>query len=151
LSAALVEIVELLRPHVSERKLANRKARSFFLFWFPVVSIVLYGGGTLLMNAFSSESFRTAAYFGLGLCTVSSIISFFITEWAVDLPDNVFFGVAFGSVVVRIFTLLFAFAIAQFVFKMNPMGMVSGMFSAYFSYLVIEIAYIHKKSLKRGH
>jgi uncharacterized membrane protein YecN with MAPEG domain len=31
------------------------------------------------------------------------------------------------------------------------MGMAFGMFATYFSYLVIEIAYIHKKSLKRGH
>jgi hypothetical protein len=149
--SALVQVVELIRPHVSDRKIASRRATRFFLVWFPIVSAVLYGGGTLLMNAVSTESFRTAAYFGLGLCTVSSIISFFITEWAVDLPNNVFFGVAFGSVFVRIFTLLFAFAIAQFVFKMNPMGMVSGMFSAYFSYLAIEITYIHKKSLNNGH
>jgi hypothetical protein len=30
------------------------------------------------------------------------------------------------------------------------MGLVSGMFVTYFSYLVVEISYIHKKSLTRG-
>jgi hypothetical protein len=149
--SAIGQVIDLIQPHTQSNKVANRKATRFFLFWFPLVSVVLYGGGTLLMNAFASDAFTFACYFGMALCTVSSVISFFITEWAIDLPNEAFFGVAFGSIVVRIFTLLFAFAIGQFVFKMDSMGMAFGMFATYFSYLVIEIAYIHKKSLKRGH
>lgn len=86
----------------------------------------------------------------MALCTITSVVSFFLTEWAIDMPTPVFLGIAFGSVVVRIFLLLFAFAIGQFVMKMHPMGMALGMFATYFAYLVIEIAYIHKKALKNG-
>ena len=58
--------------------------------------------------------------------------------------------VALGSIFVRIFGLVVVFGMCQFLFKMNPMGLVSGMFVTYFSYLVVEISYIHKKSLSRG-
>jgi ABC-type uncharacterized transport system permease subunit len=104
-----------------------------------------------MLNAWASPEYTTACWFGMALCTLMSAVSFFITEWSVDLPNDVFFGVAFGSVVVRIFTALFAFMIAQFAFNMHSIGMVVGMFATYFSYLVIEIVYIHKKALKRGH
>jgi hypothetical protein len=142
--------VHLLSSRRKERELAGRSATRFFLIWFPLVSAALFGGGSLIFDAFASDSFTYAAYFGMGLSAVTSAVSFFITEWAVDRPNNIFFSVAFGSIVVRIFTLLFAFALGQFLFKMNSMGLAAGMFSAYFSYLVIEIAYIHKKSIKRG-
>ena len=149
--SAIGQVIDLIQPHAQSAKVANRQATRFFLTWFSILSVVLYGGATLLMNASATDAFTFACYFGMTLCTVSSVISFFITEWAIDLPSEAFFGVAFGSVVVRIFTLLFAFAIGQFVFKMDSIGMAFGMFATYFSYLVIEITYIHKKSLKRGH
>lgn len=84
------------------------------------------------------------------LCTVTSVASFFLTEWAIDQPNDIFFGVAIGSIFVRIFGLVVAFAMCQFLFKINSIGLVTGMFASYFSYLVIEIIYIHKKSLIRG-
>ena len=148
--SAINEAIQLVRPHVKSNPLASRAATRFFLFWFPLVSVVLYGGGALLMNSFSTADFQYACYFGMGLCTITSVISFFITEWAIDMPTPVFLGIGFGSIFVRIFTLLFAFTIGQFFMKMNPMGMAFGMFATYFSYLVIEIAYIHKKALTRG-
>ena len=67
-----------------------------------------------------------------------------------DKPMDVFLGVALGSVFVRLFSLIFAFAIGQFFLKMNVFGMATGMFTAYFSYLVVEISYFHKKQLIRG-
>jgi hypothetical protein len=128
----------------------SRQASKFFVKWFVLLSVVLYGGGTLAMNFWADGAFKTACYFGMGLCTVTSIASFFITEWAIDQPKDIFFGVALGSIFVRIFGLVVAFGLCQFLFKMNPMGLVSGMFVTYFSYLVVEISYIHKKSLTRG-
>lgn len=149
--SALNQVISLVKPHVSDQQFANRKATRFFLTWFSLVSVVLYGGAYLMLGAWASPEYATACWFGMALCTLMSGISFFITEWAVDLPNEVFYGIAFGSVVVRIFTALFAFAIAQFAFHMHPIGMVVGMMTTYFSYLVIEIVYIHRKALKRGH
>jgi hypothetical protein len=128
----------------------SRQASVFFVKWFLLLSAVLYGGGTLAMNLWASEAFRASCYFGMGLCTLTSVISFFVTEWAIDQPNDIFFGVAISSVFVRIFGLVLTFGICQFLFKMNPIGLVTGMFTSYFSYLVVEITYIHKKSLSRG-
>lgn len=144
-------MISLVKPHVSEKQFANRRATRFFLTWFTLVSVILYGGAYIMLNLWATPEYATATWFGMALCTLMSGISFFITEWAVDLPNEVFYGVAFGSVLVRIFTALFAFAIAQFAFHMHPIGMVAGMMTAYFSYLVIEIVYIHRKAIKRGH
>ncbi len=139
----------MVRPRTSGSAI-SREATRFFLVWFGLLSAVLYGGGTLVMNLFSNETFRTACYVGMGLCTVTSVASFFLTEWAIDQPNDIFFGVAISSIFVRIFGLVVAFGMCQFLFKINPIGLVTGMFASYFSYLVIEIIYIHKKSLTRG-
>lgn len=102
------------------------------------------------MNLFSHEAFKSACFIGMGLCTVTSVASFFLTEWAIDQPNDIFFGVAISSIFVRIFGLVMAFGMCQFLFKVNPIGLVTGMFVSYFSYLAVEIIYIHKKSLSRG-
>jgi hypothetical protein len=147
--SAIIQAIQLVRPHVSKSAI-SREATRFFLVWFVLLSVVLYGGGTFLMNLSASEAFKSACYIGMALCTVTSIASFFLTEWAIDQPNDIFFGVAIGSIFVRIFGLVMAFALCQFLLKINPIGLVSGMFVSYFSYLVVEIIYIHKKSLTRG-
>ncbi|MDP4221053.1 MAG: hypothetical protein Q8916_03230 [Bacteroidota bacterium] len=147
--SAIIQAIQLVRPRASQSTI-SREATKFFVIWFGMLSVALYGGGTLVMNLFSTEAFRTACYVGMGLCTVTSVASFFLTEWAIDQPNDIFFGVAISSIFVRIFGLVLAFAMCQFLFKINPIGLVTGMFASYFSYLVVEIIYIHKKSLTRG-
>ena len=147
--SAILQAIQLVRPRTSQAAI-SREATRFFLIWFGLLSVVLYGGGTLIMNLFSSEAFRSACYIGMGLCTVTSVASFFLTEWAIDQPNDIFFGVAISSIFVRIFGLVVAFGVCQFLFKVNPIGVVTGMLISYFSYLAVEIIYIHKKSLTRG-
>jgi len=147
--SAIIQAIQLVRPRTSGSAI-SKEATRFFLVWFGLLSVILYGGGTLVMNLFSSEAFRSACYVGMGLCTVTSVASFFLTEWAIDQPNDIFFGVAISSIFVRIFGLVIAFGMCQFLFKIHPIGLVTGMFVSYFSYLVVEIIYIHKKSLTRG-
>ncbi|MEP7235088.1 MAG: hypothetical protein ABI778_07310 [Ignavibacteriota bacterium] len=147
--SAIIQAIQLVRPRTTQASI-SREATRFFLVWFGAVSVVLYGGGTLLMNASANDAFRTACFIGMALCTLTSVVSFFVTEWAIDQPNDIFFGVAIGSIFVRIFGLVVAFGMCQFLIKIEPIGLVSGMLTSYFSYLVIEIMYIHKKSLTRG-
>jgi hypothetical protein len=147
--SAIIQAIQLVRPRASQSNI-SREATRFFVIWFGMVSVFLYGGSILVMNLGASESFRSACYIGMGLCTVTSVASFFLTEWAIDQPNDIFFGVALASIFVRIFGLVTAFALCQFLLKINSLGLVSGMLVSYFSYLVVEIIYIHKKSLKRG-
>jgi len=147
--SAIAQALEIIRPHRSDRIL-SREATRYFLVWFSLLSVVLYGAGTFALLNFADHSFRVACYSGMALCTVTSLVSFVLTEWAMDKPDEVFLGVALGSIFVRLFTLLFAFAIGQFVLKLHVFGMVTGMFVSYFAYLIIEISYFHKKQLVRG-
>ncbi len=147
--SAILQVIQLVRP-LESRPAISRMARRFFILWFGMLTVVLYGGGTLVMNLWANEAFKTACYIGMALCTVTSVASFFLTEWAIDQPNDIFFGVAMGSIFVRIFGLVVAFGMCQFLFKMNPIGLVTGMLISYFSYLVVEIIYIHKKSLTRG-
>jgi len=147
--SAIIQAIQLVHPRASQPNI-SREATRFFIVWFGMLSVVLYGGGTLIMNFASNEAFRTACYIGMGLCTFTSVASFFLTEWAIGQPNDIFFGVAIASIFVRIFGLVMAFALCQFLLKINPIGLVSGMFVSYFSYLVVEIIYIHKKSLTRG-
>ena len=147
--SAIIQAIQLVRPHTSKAAI-SREATRFFILWFGLVSVVLYGGGTLAMSLGASEAFKSACYVGMGLCTFTSVASFFLTEWAINQPNDIFFGVAIASIFVRIFGLVVVFAMCQFLFKINPIGLVTGMFGSYFSYLVVEIVYIHKKSLTRG-
>lgn len=148
--SALVEAIELLKPRDSER-LLSREATKYFVVWFSALTVVLYGPGSYALFHWADPSYRLACYVGMGLCTVTSLFSFILTEWAIEHKSNeLFLGVALGSLFVRLFTLLFAFAIGEFLLKLNVMGMVTGMFVSYFSYLVVELAYFHKKQLVRG-
>jgi hypothetical protein len=130
--------------------LKSKQAARSFVIWFTGVSLALYLSVTVLTALYSTASFTKAAIFGMALCTVSSIISFLITEWAFDQPKDVFMSVALGMVIVRMFNLLFAFAIGLFFLKFDAIGMAAGMIINYFAYLVVEIAYVHKKGLLIG-
>jgi hypothetical protein len=147
--SAIIQAIQLIKP--SEPQVAiSREAKRFFIVWFGLLSVVLYGSGMLFMNFWANKSFESAFYVGMALCTITSIASFFLAEWVVDQPKDIFIAVAISSVFVRIFALVVAFGVCQFLFKLNPMGLVTGMLISYFSYLVVEIIYIHKKSLTRG-
>jgi hypothetical protein len=84
--------------------------------------------------------------YGLVLSCVSSLVSYLVMESAYHHKNGSFMGVALGSIIMRMFNLLFAFAIGLYVIKFNSTGMVVGMFLSYFSYLVVEIAYLHAKA-----
>ncbi len=147
--SALQQVFELVRPEKSQ-PIISREATRYFLVWFTALTAVLYGGGIVAMNLFADPAFRTAALVGMALCTITSFISFLLLEWAIDKPNEVFLGIAFGSIFVRLFTLCIAFAVGQFLLKLSVFGLVTGMFASYFAYLTVEIAYIHKKQLIRG-
>ena len=130
--------------------LAGRQAARSFLIWFVSLSIGLYVAVAVATSLYSTPAFSHAAFFGMILCTISSVISFFVTEWAFDQPKGVFMAVALGMVMVRMFNLLFAYTVGLFFLKFDPIGMVAGMLIAYFSYLVIEVLYVHNKGLLLG-
>lgn len=130
--------------------LKSKQAARGFVIWFSGVSIALYLTVAIATSIYSTANFTKAAIFGMALCTVSSIISFLITEWAFDQPKEVFMSVALGMVIVRMFNLLFAFAVGLFFLKFDAIGMAAGMIINYFTYLVVEIMYVHKKGLLIG-
>ncbi len=147
--SSLQQVIRMVRPAQAQPVL-SREATRYFLVWFSALTFVLYGGGSWALSTYADHAFSLACYVGMGLCTVTSIVSFLLVEWSMDKPNDLFLGIAFGSIFVRIFTLLFAFAFGQFLLKLSVFGMVTGMFVTYFSYLIVELAYIHKKQLDRG-
>jgi hypothetical protein len=147
--SSINQVMHILKP-VDSKPLISRQATKYFLLWFTGLSVVLYGTAFFTLSTFADPAFRLACYTGMALCTLMSIVSFLLVESAMDKPNDLFMGIAFGSIFVRIFTAVFAFAFAQFVLKLAPFGMATGMLVTYFSYLVIELIYIHKKQLDRG-
>lgn len=134
-----------------ERTLLSQQASRYFLIRFAIITLVLCVGSYFLLHSLSTPAFQSAYYFGVVICVLSSALSFFLTEWAFDQPRDIFMGVALGSITVRMFNLLFAFAIGVFFIKFNTTGLAIGMFVSYFSLLVIEIAYVHNKGLLSGY
>ncbi len=84
-------------------------------------------------------------YFGMALPIITSFISFLVTEWAFEQPTMMFMMVAIMSMILRMFNLLLAFCVGFIILKMNPAGVIIGLLVTYFSYLTIEIAYMHNK------
>ena len=76
---------------------------------------------------------------------LTSFVSFLVTEWAFEQPSIVFMTVAVLSLVIRMFNLLLSFCVGYLILKMSPGGVIIGLLGSYFSYLVIEIAYVHNK------
>ena len=101
--------------------------------------------GSALMYFFASAAFMKACYFGMALPIVTSFVSFLVTEWAFEQPNMLFMMVSLMSLVLRMFNLLLAFCVGYLILKMNAAGVIVGLLVTYFSYLTIEIAYIHNK------
>src|SRR5690242_1062550 len=112
--SSINQVMHLLKPAES-KPLVSREATKYFLVWFSLTSVVLYGAGSLALFEYATASFRLACYVGMALCTLTSVVSFLLTESAMDKPNDLFIGIAFGSIFVRLFTLVFAFAFGQFV------------------------------------
>ena len=106
--------------------------------------------GSVLMYFFASAGFMKACYFGMALPVITSFVSFLVTEWAFEQPNMMFMMVSILSLVVRMFNLLIAFCVGYIILKMNAAGVIIGLLITYFSYLVIEIAYIHNKGKLLG-
>lgn len=97
------------------------------------------------MYFFANAAFMKACYFGMSLPIITSFVSFLVTEWAFEQPDMMFMMVAIMSIIIRMFNLLLAFCVGYLILKMNPAGVLIGLLVTYFTYLVIEIAYVHNK------
>ena len=91
-----------------------------------------------------------ALWFGIALCFSTSLVSFLLTEWAYHQPTGIFLMVSMGSVVVRLFNLAVAFGLGQFFLDFPPLALAASLLGSYFSYLVIEVLYIHNKALLDG-
>ena len=125
--------------------LLEKQASRFFLLRFGFVTALL---GMFAGYAFYSwgTAFVYATLYGNLLSTVSSFVSYLVMESAYNHKNSGFMGIALGSIIMRMFNLLFAFAIGLYAIQFNSTGMVVGMFLSYFSYLVVEIAYLHSKA-----
>lgn len=127
---------------------AIRAGKSFLLQYF-LLTFALFSLTSYLYSNTSWGS-TNALWFGIALCTSTSFISFLLTEWAYRQPTAIFLMVSMGSVVVRLFNLALAFGAGQFFLEFDPMALAASLLGSYFSYLVIEILYIHNKALIEG-
>ena len=130
--------------------LLSKEASRYFLQRYFLLTSGLLIIGSILMYFFASASFMTACYFGMAMPIVTSFISFLVTEWAFEQPSPMFVMVAIMSVIIRMFNLLIAFCVGDIILKMNLPGIIIGLLVTYFSYLIIEIAYIHNKGTLLG-
>ena len=135
--------------NVADLLLSKKESRYFLQRYFLLTSGLLIIG-SILMYFFASASFMTACYFGMAMPIVTSFISFLVTEWAFEQPSPMFVMVAIMSVIIRMFNLLIAFCVGDIILKMNLPGIIIGLLVTYFSYLIIEIAYIHNKGTLLG-
>lgn len=136
-------------PAPSSRKAAelllSQEASRYFLQRYFLVTGALLFFGSVLMYFFASAGFMKACYFGMALPVITSFVSFLVTEWAFEQPNMMFMMVSILSLIVRMFNLLIAFCVGYIILRMNAAGVIIGLLITYFSYLVIEIAYIHNK------
>jgi hypothetical protein len=130
--------------------LLGQEASRYFLQRYFLLTGVFLVIGSILMYFFASSSFMTACYFGMAMPVITSFISFLVTEWAFEQPSPMFVMVAIMSMIIRMFNLLIAFCVAHVILKMNLPGVLIGLLVTYFSYLIIEIAYIHNKGKLLG-
>lgn len=130
--------------------LLSQEATRYFVQRFFLVTFVLCAGGSVALWLFASPAFSTGCYFGMALPILTSFISFLVTEWAFEQPNAMFIMVATMSIVLRMFNLLIAFCVGYLILKLNAGGVIVGLLVAYFSYLVIEIAYVHNKGKLLG-
>ena len=125
--------------------LLSQEASRYFIQRFFLMTGGLLFVSSILMYFFASPAFMKACYFGMSLPIITSFVSFLVTEWAFEQPTMMFMMVAIMSMVLRMFNLLLAFCVGFIILKMNPAGVIMGLLATYFSYLTIEIAYMHNK------
>lgn len=130
--------------------LLSQEATRYFIQRYLMLTFGILTSASLLMYFFATPSFTKACYFGMALPIVTSLISFLITEWAFEQPSAMFMMVSIMSIIIRMFNLLIAFCVGYLILKMNPAGVIIGLLVTYFSYLVIEIAYVHNKGKLLG-
>ncbi len=130
--------------------LLSQEASKYFIQRFFAMTFGFLMVGTLLMFLFATPAFRTACYFGMAFPIISSFISFLVTEWAFEQPGVLFVTVAILSMVIRMFNLLIVFCIGFIILKMNAGGIIIGLLATYFSYLFLEVAYVHNKGKLLG-
>jgi hypothetical protein len=135
--------------NVADLLLSQEASRYFIQRYFLMTGGLLFVG-SVLMYFLASPAFMKACYFGMALPVVTSFLSFLVTEWAYEQPTMMFMMVALMSLVLRMFNLLLAFCVGFIILKMNPAGVIIGLLVTYFSYLTIEIAYIHNKGKLLG-
>jgi hypothetical protein len=149
-SKTKVSAIAVEAPRSVASMLAAQEASRYFIKQYFRVTFGLLGLGSLSLYLFASPEFTRACYFGMAFPIVTSFISFLITEWAFEQPTMIFFTVSIMSLVIRMFNLLLAFCVGFIVLKMNGAGVIIGLLVTYFSYMVIEIAYIHNKGKLLG-
>ena len=129
---------------VADQLLSQEASRYFVQRYFLLTGALLFVS-SVLMYFFANAAFMKACYFGMSLPIITSFVSFLVTEWAFEQPDMMFMMVAIMSIIIRMFNLLLAFCVGYLILKMNPAGVLIGLLVTYFTYLVIEIAYVHNK------
>jgi hypothetical protein len=136
-------------PSIADELLSRSASRYFIQRFFGLVFAILAVSSVLLFM-FAEPSFRSACFYGISFPIITSFISFLVTEWAFDQPNAIFLTVAFGSMVLRMFSLLIVFMLGLFILHMSVFGLISGLLGSYFAFLVIEIAYVHNKGRLLG-
>jgi len=130
--------------------LLSQEASRYFLYRYFALTAGLFLVSSTLLYLFATPSFTRGFYFGMSLPILTSFISFLVTEWAFEQPSAMFMMVAIMSMIIRMFNLLIAFCVGYLILKMSPGGVIIGLLATYFSYMIIEIAYIHNKGKLLG-
>jgi hypothetical protein len=143
-SHAPIAIATKAPENVADLLLSQEASRYFLHRYFKLTFAILALSSTL-MYFFATPEFKVACYFGMAVPILTSFVSFLVTEWAFEQPSIVFMTVAVLSLVIRMFNLLLSFCVGYLILKMSPGGVIIGLLGSYFSYLVIEIAYVHNK------
>jgi hypothetical protein len=140
-----ISAVAIPSPRNAADLLLSQEASRYFIQRYFLMTGGLLFVGSILMYFFASPAFMKACYFGMSLPIITSFVSFLVTEWAFEQPTMMFMMVAIMSMILRMFNLLLAFCVGFIILKMNPAGVIIGLLVTYFSYLTIEIAYMHNK------
>jgi hypothetical protein len=132
-------------PRNAANLLLSQEASRYFIQRYFLMTGGLLFISSVAMYFFASPAFMKACYFGMSLPIVTSFVSFLVSEWAFEQPTMMFMMVAIMSMILRMFNLLLAFCVGFIILKMNAAGVIIGLLVTYFSYLTIEIAYMHNK------
>ncbi len=130
--------------------LLSQEASRYFILRYVALTIVLLATSSTLLYFLATPAFTKACYFGMALPIATSYLSFLVTEWAFEQPNSLFVLVSTMSIIIRMFNLLIAFCVGYLTLKLNSAGLIIGLLATYFSYLAIEIAYVHNKGKLLG-